>query len=145
MSGPEQQNGGCVCKKVRYSVSGPPLRATICHCTWCQRRTGSAFGVELVFKKEQVTINTDAVTIYRHISEASARWLDQHFCNTCGCNIGLTLQALPSIQSIAVGSLDNQNWSELTQLNTKHVFVQSARQWSIIPEDIDQYEAHFRK
>lgn len=139
------QSGGCVCKKIRYSISGSPLRATVCHCIWCQRRTGSAFGVELVFKKEQVQIDADAITTYRHISEASGRWLDQHFCNTCGSNIGLTLEAVPSIQSIAVGSLDNQNWSELAELDRKHVYVQSARHWSIIPDDVDQYEAHFRK
>jgi len=145
MSVLELQGGGCVCKKVRYNISGAPLRVTICHCTWCQRRTGSAFGVELVFNKDHVQLNSDAVAVYRHISEMTGRWLDQHFCNSCGSNIGLTLEAVPSIQSIAIGSLDDQNWSELTQLDRKHVFVRSARQWSDIPNDVDQYEKHFRK
>ena len=139
------QGGGCVCKKVRYSISGSPLRATICHCTWCQRRTGSAFGVELVFNKDQVLFHSDSVSIYRHISDDSGRWLDQHFCNTCGSSIGLTLEAVPSIQSISVGSLDDQNWIELTRLDRRHVFVRSARLWSVIPSDVEQYEEHFRQ
>ena len=141
---PGMQSGGCVCKKIRYSISGSPLRATICHCTWCQKRTGSAFGVELVFEKDQITFNSDSLSVYRQISDKSGRWLDQHFCNTCGSNIGLTLEAVPSIQSISVGSLDDQNWPELTSLDRRHVFVRSARQWSEIPNDVEQYEEHFR-
>ncbi|ASJ76771.1 GFA family protein [Granulosicoccus antarcticus] len=140
----EMQAGGCVCKKVRYSLIGSPLRVTICHCTWCQRRTGSAFGVELVFHEDQVLFHPDTLSVYRHISDESGRWLDQHFCNNCGSSIGLTLESVPSIQSISVGTLDKQNWSELTNLERRHVFVRSARQWSDIPGDVEQYEEHFR-
>ena len=139
-----RQEGGCVCGKVRYSIYGAPIRATICHCTWCQKRTGSAFGVELVFEKDQVQFHSDSLSVYRKVSDESGRWLDQHFCNTCGSNIGLTLEAVPSIQSISAGSLDNQDWSELTRLDTRNVFVRSARQWSKIPDDVEQYEQHFR-
>jgi len=145
MNSPKIKNGGCVCKKIRYSISGSPLRVTVCHCMWCQRRTGSAFGVELVFNKNQIQFHTDSLSVYRHISDESGRWLDQHFCNTCGSNIGLTLEAVPLIQSISVGSLDDQTWSELTNLDRRHVFVRSARQWSEIPGDVEQYEEHFRQ
>ena len=141
----ELQGGGCVCKKIRYSIKSPPLRVTICHCSWCQHRTGSAFGVELVFEEDQVQFQSDSLSVYRHISDISGRWVDQHFCSNCGSNIGLTLEAVPSIRSISIGSLDDQNWAELVQLDRKHVFVRSARQWSIIPDDVDQYEEHFRK
>jgi len=122
-----------------------PLRVTICHCSWCQRRTGSAFGVELVFEKAQVSIPSDMASIYRHISDNSGRWLDQYFCGTCGSNIGLTLEAVPSIQSIAVGSLDDPCWPELARLDCRHVFVRSARRWSEIPGDVEQFEEHFRE
>ena len=142
---PDLQTGGCVCNKVRYSISGVPLRVTICHCDWCQRRTGSAFGVELVFDKAQIRFHSDTVAVYRHISDESGRWVDQHFCNRCGSGIGLTLEAVPSIQSISAGSLDDQNWSELARLERRHVFVRSARQWSRMPGDVEQYEEHFRQ
>lgn len=142
---PDLQFGGCVCKKIRYRLDTAPLRMTICHCTWCQQRSGSAFGVELVFEKDQIHFDTELPTVYRHISDESGRWLDQHFCSTCGTGIGLTLEAVPSIRSISVGSLDNQNWPRLQQLDRRHVFMRSARPWSIIPADVEQYEEHFRK
>ena len=145
MNTPTLQQGGCVCNNIRYTISGAPLRVTICHCTWCQRRTGSAFGVEVVFNKEQIVFQSNSPSVYRHTSSVSGRWVDQHFCSTCGSNIGLTLEAVPLIRSISVGSLDDQNWSELTDLDRRHVFVRSARQWSVVPDDVDQYEEHFRK
>lgn len=142
---PEMQSGGCVCAKVRYHLKGAPLRVTICHCNWCQRRTGSAFGVEVVFERSQVHFLHDSVSVYRQVSDESGRWLDHHFCNTCGSNIGLTLEAVPGIQSIAAGTLDNQDWSELLAVDRRHVFVRSARPWADIPTDVEQYEAHFRQ
>ena len=45
----EIHQGGCLCGTVRYRTVGRPERTTICHCTFCQRLTGSAFLVEPVF------------------------------------------------------------------------------------------------
>ena len=77
-----KKTGGCVCGKIRYTITGEPLRVTICHCEWCQRRTGSAFGVEVVFEKDKVVFSSDDKSVYRHVSEETGRWLDQHFCAT---------------------------------------------------------------
>jgi hypothetical protein len=38
--------GGCLCGGVRFEVTEPPLRASYCHCTRCQRRTGTAASVQ---------------------------------------------------------------------------------------------------
>ncbi|XUU61727.1 GFA family protein [Erythrobacter sp. HA6-11] len=43
----EVQTGGCSCGHVRYHISAPPLALYLCHCTDCQRRTGSAFGMTM--------------------------------------------------------------------------------------------------
>jgi hypothetical protein len=37
--------GGCLCGKVRFELTEPPISAGYCHCTRCQRRTGTAYGV----------------------------------------------------------------------------------------------------
>ena len=49
--------GGCLCGAVRYQATGQPMRATVCHCTFCQRITGSAFGVWVTYRKEQVALS----------------------------------------------------------------------------------------
>ena len=58
----EQKGGQCVCGAVSYTIVGEPKRVTICHCRWCQRRTSSTFGVEVVFEASQITINDRAVS-----------------------------------------------------------------------------------
>jgi hypothetical protein len=40
--------GGCMCGAVRYEISELPLRVYACHCTDCQRITGSAFSLGVV-------------------------------------------------------------------------------------------------
>ena len=139
-----QQTGGCVCGRVRYACSAAPLRVTVCHCQWCQRRTGSAFGIQVVYAREQVQFTHAEPARYRHISDESGRWLDQEFCSTCGSNIGLTLEAAPEIQAISAGTFDDPSFVDATQLDFRHVFVRSARSWSNIPADLEQYELHFR-
>jgi len=96
----EIKHGQCVCGAVSYTVFGEPKRVTICHCKWCQRRTGAAFGVEVVFDEDHITINEESVARYRHLSDESGRWLDQHFCSKCGSNIGFTLEAVPGIRTL---------------------------------------------
>ncbi len=138
-------HGQCICGNVSYTVTGEPKRVTICHCNWCQRRTGSAFGVEVVFEEDQISINDESVTRYRHISDESGRWLDQHFCSSCGSNIGLTLEAVPGIRSIAAGTFNDPGWLQLEKYPRRHVYTRSARDWSSIPDDVECFEEHFRQ
>jgi len=140
----DTKKGQCVCGSVSYVITGEPKRVTICHCKWCQRRTGSAFGVEVVFDDHQITINDDSVTRYRHTSDESGRWLDQHFCNKCGSNIGFTLEAVPGIRTIAVGTFDDPSWLQSEEIQCRHVYTRSAQHWVSIPDDVEQFEKHFR-
>ncbi len=140
----EIKSGQCVCGEVSYTVVGEPMRVTICHCNWCQRRTGSAFGIEVVFEANQIKINDDSITRYRHYSDESGRWLDQHFCAECGSNIGFTLEAVPGIRTIAAGTFDDQSWLQADRYRPRHVFTRSAQHWSDIPHGVEKFETHFR-
>jgi len=140
----DRRQGGCVCGTVRYETQGDPDRVTVCHCTWCQRRTGSAFGIEAVYPLEAVTFSGDTLHRYRHVSDLSGRWLDQDFCCRCGTNIGFTLEAVPGIRTIAAGTFDDPSWLTRDRIRFRYVFVRSARDWSDIPDGVERYEAHFR-
>jgi len=43
------QEGRCRCGQVRIIVSVPPFLTMACHCTGCQRMTGSAFSLSAAF------------------------------------------------------------------------------------------------
>jgi hypothetical protein len=139
-----QRSGGCVCGDVRYVTQGEAERVTLCHCLWCQRRTGTAFGTEAVFLESQVAFSGTAASRYRHISDESGRWLDSFFCPRCGSNLGLTLEAVPGIRSIPAGTFDDPSWLSPARTRFRHVFARTRRTWSELTPLVEVYEQHFR-
>ena len=139
-----ERNGGCVCGSIRFKATGEPLRVTLCHCTWCQRRTGTAFGTEVVFNGEQVEIKGETLGVYRHHSDESGRWLNVVFCRTCGTNLGFTLEAAPGIRTLPAGAFDDPGWIRAEDQAFRHVFLRSRRAWSDLTPLVEQHERHFR-
>ena len=54
------RRASCLCGQLTVEVEGDPVRVSICHCLGCQRRTGSVFGVQARWPREQVRIDGDA-------------------------------------------------------------------------------------
>jgi hypothetical protein len=48
--------GGCTCGAVRYALTERPLFTHACHCTWCQRETGSAFALNAMIESAFLTV-----------------------------------------------------------------------------------------
>ena len=71
----EIREGGCLCDSVRYRVKGNPVRASVCHCTFCKRRMGSALGMFVLFDEENMEITAGPLTTYEHQSDESQRWI----------------------------------------------------------------------
>lgn len=138
------KSGGCVCGAVRFETVEEPLRITVCHCKWCQRRTGSAFGIEVVFDANGVTFSGAEASAYRHVSDESGRWLEVEFCKTCGSNLGFTLEAVPGIRTLPAGIFDDPDWINTEAIDIRHVYARSRRDWGDLTSDVEVYEAHFR-
>jgi hypothetical protein len=50
------REGGCGCGAVRYRVAGEPIFTNNCHCTQCQRQTGSTSVVNSFFERERIEL-----------------------------------------------------------------------------------------
>jgi hypothetical protein len=86
----EIHEGGCLCGVVRYRVVGTPDPTWVCHCTLCQRRTGSAFGIAAYFADTDVEIMRGALKTYQYRSDESQRWIKTEFCPTYGTTVTWT-------------------------------------------------------
>lgn len=53
---PAAMDGGCTCGAVRYRLKARPMFVHCCHCTWCQRESGSAFAVNALIEASQVEL-----------------------------------------------------------------------------------------
>ena len=129
-------SGGCVCGSIRYRVQGEPVRAYVCHCTFCQRFTGSAFGVFTWFNEENVEVTGDGIATYDHTVDETDRWFRLHFCGRCGTTFMGTEQRHPGIRLITVGTFDDPNWVQLK----RSIWMRSAQKWVVMPAQLEQYE-----
>ena len=46
--------GGCLCGKIRYTLKAEPALTVVCHCTHCQKASGSAFSTNLVIQRADI-------------------------------------------------------------------------------------------
>lgn len=102
------QTAECKCHKVSVICQGDPIRTAICHCFECQKRTGSVFGVQARFNKEQVTLSGD-VTQFTRIADTGNE-VTYSFCPTCGTTMLLELSAVPDARVIPIGLFDQQDF-----------------------------------
>lgn len=124
-----RHEGGCACGAVRYEVRGDPEVCQICHCRFCQRRTGSAFGTVAYFDERNVSIMRGELKECGHRSDETGRWLRMQFCPQCGTTVTHSVQIRPGLRAIAVGTLDDPEWPRIQ----RHIWVQSKRSWVSIP------------
>ena len=134
--------GGCLCGATRYKTTADPLRVTICHCTFCQRFTGSAFLVEPIFKRGDVVFSGAALRTYDHRSDNSRKRVTLNFCGTCGTTLYLDLERFPDILGLCGGTFDDPNWFERSPATCRHIFTRSAQIGVVLPAGLSIYQEH---
>ena len=125
--------GGCLCGKVRFKAHKPPVRTFACHCTFCQRVTGSAFYAESIFEVDSVEFNAGELSKYEHVSDNSQKKVVVEFCPTCGTTIGLTFERWPTMRAISRGCYDNPNAVDISS----HIWTRSAQTGVVLPALVD--------
>ena len=124
--------GGCLCGAVRYQVTGQPVRTMVCHCTFCQRFTGSSFYAESIFMQEQVHLSGAPMCVYEHRSDGSGKLVYVHFCPRCSTTVSLTFERSPQIRAISRGTFDDPNWTEVQA----HIYTRSAQSGTVLPSGV---------
>ena len=118
--------GGCGCGAVRYETRGTPDPVGVCHCRYCQTRTGSAFGISAYFKDEQVKITQGELKEYSFPTESGGS-MTNWFCPDCGTTVIEKISMRPDKTSVAGGTFDPPTfWYDITRevfCRTKAPFV----------------------
>ena len=99
---PSLAEGGCLCGKIRYRVSGEPVATTLCHCADCRRASGGTNIAWAVFDKDKVGWLTGEPADYS--SSSGIHWL---YCRDCGSTVGYRRSERPNHMDITTGTLDD--------------------------------------
>tara|TARA_R110002110_G_scaffold190628_1_gene398820 strand:+ start:776 stop:1213 length:438 start_codon:yes stop_codon:yes gene_type:complete len=126
-------SGGCGCGAVRYSVTGEPLISYLCHCTECQRRTSSAFGLNFQIPTENLVIEKGTPATRVRTAD-SGNDLALNFCADCGTPLFSAPAARPQIRVIYAGTLDDPSWVPVKL----HIWSDSALPWAIGEDGIER-------
>ncbi len=96
------RHASCSCGQLRVETSGEPLRISVCHCLACQKRTGSAFGVQARFARADVAIQGRSSQYVR--MGDSGQGATFHFCPDCGSAVYWQPAQFPDVIAVAVGA-----------------------------------------
>ena len=77
MTAPKAQ-GSCLCGEVRFTAAGAPLITMACHCTCCQRMTGSAYSLSSLYPSDAFEV-TAGEPVLGGLRGAHR----QYFCPAC--------------------------------------------------------------
>jgi len=78
-----QIDGGCHCGHVTYEAEIDPDKVVICHCTDCQRLTGSAYRVTALTPTSSLRLTANPPKVYTKYGD-NGRPRRQFFCPECG-------------------------------------------------------------
>jgi hypothetical protein len=134
--------GGCLCGDVRYATTAEPIWTTICHCTFCQRLTGSAFLVEPIFKRKAVAFSGTATKTYDHRSDGSGMRVSVNFCGRCGTTLYLDLERFPNVLGLCGGTFDDPNWFDRSPEKCRHIFTRSAQTGTVFAAGVQTFTEH---
>ena len=120
-------DGGCFCGAITYRATVDPEKTSICHCTDCQKLTGTAFRVTVPASEDQFEMQ-GSPKIYIKTAESGAKRA-QAFCPECGSHIYATsVGDGPKVYGIRVGTARQRE--ELVP--RKQIWHRSALHW--LPE-----------
>ena len=124
-------DGGCLCGSVRYRLSAEPLTSYVCHCTDCQRRTGSAFALSVIVPAAALALTRGSTSPYSAVL-ADGRVKRGQLCATCGTRLWGEPLLYQAIRVLQPGTLDEPSLFP----PVAHIWTRSAQPWVVFPKGV---------
>lgn len=127
--------GRCACGAVTYEVVGAPLFTHACHCSDCQRTTGSAFVVHVVLVEDDLKLNGE--TRMAVVPSGSGAGCELHSCAVCADYIWVRyLYHQVPVIALRTGTLDDPSLLP----PQAHVFARSMQPWLVLNDGKPQFD-----
>jgi hypothetical protein len=120
--------GACGCGAVRFSVDAPFVGAVYCHCTRCQRRsgTGAAASARVMPGSFRIDAGEDQVRVW-----APEGGFEKAFCGACGSALFARNPRDHDVVAVRLGAVDGDPGIR----PGVRQFTAYAAPWEPIPDD----------
>jgi hypothetical protein len=120
--------GGCGCGAVRFEIDAPLGGAFYCHCTRCQRRSGTGAAASARTAPGSVRVVRGEEHVRRWTPEGG---LAKVFCGGCGSALFASDPQSTEVKAVRLGAFDGDpgvrpSW---------HQFVAYEAPWEPVPDD----------
>lgn len=119
-----ETTGGCLCGNIRYTLKAPAALTVVCHCTHCQKASGSAFSTNLVVQRADLEFSGGEMAAYDDTAD-SGNTLKRSFCPKCGASLMSESSGRPGVAVLKAGSLDDPS----SVAPTMQIWTRSAQPW----------------
>jgi len=125
--------GGCLCGKIKYSAEADPIFMGVCHCTDCQRTTGSAFEPVIAIPEPSLTVQGSSKTFTS--KGDSGQPIHRIFCPDCSSNLMSRADIMQGVVMLTTGTLDDNSMFKPSM----QIYCDSAQHWVHLGGDIKAF------
>jgi hypothetical protein len=129
-------SGSCLCGSVKYETDADPQMLAICHCSHCQKATGSAFSMNLGVPGDSVHMSGKP-TVYEDVGTSGQPVL-RMFCGNCGSAIATDAKAFPGVLFLKAGTLDDVSGLK----PNLEIWTDSAQPWVTLCTETQKFPAN---
>ncbi|HUL97588.1 MAG TPA: GFA family protein [Usitatibacter sp.] len=136
----EKYEGGCACRTVRYRLTAKPMFVHCCHCTWCQRETGTAFALNALLEAERVEVlQGEPVLVDTPTNSGKGQVIAR--CPKCHIALWSNYGGLGDlVRFVRVGTLD-EAWRFPPDV---HIFTSTKQPWFDIPRGMTAVPEYYK-
>ena len=134
------RDGGCGCGAVRYRMHREPLIVHCCHCSYCQRETGSAFAINALIESSELSLRRGSPEI---VVTPSHSGKGQKIVRCPSCRVAVWSHYAgggDAISFVRAGTLDER----AVLVPDIHIHTSSKLPWVVIPEGVPEVPEFYR-
>ena len=134
-------SGKCTCGAVRYELLAKPLFVHCCHCSWCQRETGTAFVLNALIEAEKLALLCGEIETTTLPSSSGAGQI-LYRCTQCKIVVWSHYSGAGEvIKIVRVGTLDKPDLCP----PDIHIFTATRQRWVVLDDTIPVVEEYYRR
>lgn len=132
-------DGHCTCGHVRFRLLDDPMFVQACHCTWCQRESGSAFAWNAMIEADRVEVLAGE-PVWVELPSLSGRGQRIARCPGCGVTLWSNYGGRGDlVRFVRVGTLDAPERCP----PAAHIFVDTKAPWVTLPDGVPAFAAFY--